>query len=309
MRFPDPILKCVVFLGRKLHRDTDSPTTWTGTGFLVGMAGPDRLHIFTYLVTAKHCAEGLAGSDWYVRLNKKGGGSIIVPGTPGVQWETHPTESDSVDAALIPWGPPSDGDVEYLPDTMFATDKVIADYRIGCGDEVAITGLFSKLTGTDRNHPIVRTGNIAMMPNEQLPAIKIGKYTGPASVYLIEARSIGGLSGSPVFVRQSLKLQTEIPERTSDGKLTGQNLAFYAQSSQVFFLGSMHGHWEIQPEDQNNVQIRAYRNERSVALGIAVVVPAEKILEILNKESFRNGRELMSRQWIESQGTTTETMA
>ena len=57
------------------------------------------------------------------------------------------------------------------------------------------------MTGRDRNFPIVRTGHIAMMPDEKIPKVKIGDWEGNADAYLIESRSIGGWSGSPVFVR------------------------------------------------------------------------------------------------------------
>ena len=79
---------------------------------------------------------------------------------------------------------------------MVATDKVINDNAIGVGDEVFLTGLFANHIGQQRNLPIIRVGNIALMPEEpvQHPSL------GPIDAYLIEARSIGGLSGSPVFV-------------------------------------------------------------------------------------------------------------
>jgi hypothetical protein len=49
--------------------------------------------------------------------------------------------------------------------------------------------------GRHQNVPIVRVGNFASYPAEQ---IQTG--FGRMDAFLIEARSIGGLSGSPVFV-------------------------------------------------------------------------------------------------------------
>ena len=46
------------------------------------------------------------------------------------------------------------------------------------------------------NLPIVRLGAIAAMPGEYIKT-----DWGCLRAYLIEARSIGGLSGSPVFIR------------------------------------------------------------------------------------------------------------
>jgi hypothetical protein len=78
---------------------------------------------------------------------------------------------------------------------MFADTETIAHHDLGVGDEVFITGLFTKVTETTKNIPIVRTGTVAMMPGEEIP---FGNNLIEA--YLIESRSIGGLSGSPVFV-------------------------------------------------------------------------------------------------------------
>ncbi len=77
--------------------------------------------------------------------------------------------------------------------SLFATDEIIKDQNIGLGDEVFITGLFGYVAGSQKNIPIVRVGNIAMMPDEKVPT-----EGEPMEAYLIEARSMGGLSGSPV---------------------------------------------------------------------------------------------------------------
>jgi hypothetical protein len=91
--------------------------------------------------------------------------------------------------------------------------------------------------------------------------------------HLIEARSIGGLSGSPVFV----------------------NLGFFRPTSdgigKVYWLGLMHGHWDIDPspdefeEDDSSVPLK----ER-VNMGIAIVIPSYKILEILEQPVFADMR-------------------
>ena len=75
------------------------------------------------------------------------------------------------------------------------TEKVIKENEIEVGEEVFVTGLFSHHHGQSKNIPIVRVGNISAMPEE-----KIQTKEHLMDAYLIEARSIGGLSGSPVFV-------------------------------------------------------------------------------------------------------------
>jgi hypothetical protein len=76
------------------------------------------------------------------------------------------------------------------------TAEHMQEHEVAVGDEVFITGLFSQRHGTRRNIPIVRVGNLACMTEEKVST----NYFGDMDAILIEARSIGGLSGSPVFL-------------------------------------------------------------------------------------------------------------
>src|SRR5258705_8778907 len=60
-----------------------------------------------------------------------------------------------------------------------------------------ITGLFLGHHGKSRNVPIVRFGTVSAMPGELLESTYTNK---PHQSYVIESRSLGGLSGSPVFL-------------------------------------------------------------------------------------------------------------
>jgi hypothetical protein len=65
--------------------------------------------------------------------------------------------------------------------------------------------------GSTRNIPIVRTGVIAAMPAIDEPFVRKGEEY---HAYLAEMRSIGGLSGSPVFVflDRTRTVDARIPE-------------------------------------------------------------------------------------------------
>jgi len=80
-----------------------------------------------------------------------------------------------------------------------ALDVAVAALEIGPGDEVFIVGRFINhegKQGKQRNLPSLRFGNIAMMPWEPI------KHPDGhlQESFLVEVRSIGGYSGSPVFV-------------------------------------------------------------------------------------------------------------
>jgi hypothetical protein len=93
-------------------------------------------------------------------------------------------------------------------------------------------------------------------------------------VYLIEARSIGGISGSPVFVRGTLN----IPGRDSS---SGKPQTIHGISGDYYLLGLIHGHWDIRESELNEPSF-IHDRQRGVNLGIGVVVPANKILEIID---------------------------
>lgn len=196
MLVPDEIRKCVVFI---LHIDkNDNQFHLDGTGFFVAITIPENLN-FVYVITAKHVIVPInqrsADDSVYLRINTREGGSQIIK-TNINDWIDHPTDS-SVDAMLLPLAPPLDiFDYLAIPEQMVATESVFRDNSIGAGDEVFFTGLFVNAYGQKKNMPIVRIGNIALIPDEKIPI----KHFGNADVYLIESRSIGGLSGSPVFV-------------------------------------------------------------------------------------------------------------
>lgn len=93
-------------------------------------------------------------------------------------------------------------------------------------------------------------------------------------VYLVESQSIGGLSGSPVFI-DVRTAQTTRPPRS------GYTPRADEASSPVRFrlLGLIHGHFGF---DHIADGIADDGKEKiHINMGIAMVVPAEKILEAL----------------------------
>lgn len=101
-----------------------------------------------------------------------------------------------------------------------------------------------------------------MMPRDKLPT----KDFGFMEAYLAEGRSIGGLSGSPVFVRNTL----DMPAQTAKG-----TLSHMSGLGAIHLLGLMHGHWEVPTSFSTTEQTEA------VNMGVSIVVPAKKILEVL----------------------------
>ena len=108
------------------------------------------------------------------------------------------------------------------------------------------------------------------MPNE--PIYSDNCYVNG---YLIEARSIAGLSGSPVFVRPE-SLCTRSP-KTVDELAIGR---WGGRAAHYWLLGLMHGHWNIKMEEVDTVILDSDGID-GINAGIGIVVPAQKIFETI----------------------------
>ncbi len=275
MQVSDEIRKCVVFVCYKNENCMILPRA---TAFIVHVQNRDTEPAFHYLVAAKHSIEKAAdkskdGKIW-IRVNLADGSSKPIS-TDKSDWKYHPYD-DSVDVAVLCFSPQQEFDHQSIPiggfEEMVATDQIIRETEIGVGDEVFLTGLFVNHDGSEKNLPIVRAGNIALMPGEQVET----KY-GYMDAYLIEARSIGGHSGSPVFVYFG-------STRRIDGNTHHGGYKLY------YWLGLMHGHWNIRESDIDVFENKDDSREK-MNMGIAIVVPASKVLEVINQESFIKERQ------------------
>jgi hypothetical protein len=67
----------------------------------------------------------------------------------------------------------------------------------------------------------------------------------------------------------------------SHNKITGQvEMREWSVPGRYFLLGLVHGHWEILTKDKNEIDPRPTHRDQedAVNMGIAVVIPARKIL-------------------------------
>jgi hypothetical protein len=275
VRVPDVVLNCVAFIGEATHADSENVTgDLHATGFFVCVpfSIPSLAHKrWAFFVTAGHVAKDLSEREIYFLVNKRGGG-VTGMEVLSNNWMTHPTDR-TADVAAIPVALNKEADIRCIATADFVRPFDFTKDNVGVGDEVFITGLFTAAPGQSRNLPIVRHGNLAMLPTEQIQT-----ELGFADVHLIEARSIGGLSGSPVFVRSA--------EYLGEGRDSTRGIKL---------LGLMHGHWDINPSEMNRAQF-AHDSKRGVNLGIGIVVPATKILETINKPAAVEFRTEMEKQ-------------
>lgn len=271
MLVPDEVRKCVVFI----RYESTKGLRLAGTGFFISVPSsiPERMYV--YLVTAKHVIKRIEeesiDNKVSIRINQRDDKPSKLIHSDLAGWKYHPSESN-VDVAVLPWAPDSSVfDFRTLPSETAVTQEVITKEGIGCGDEVFITGLFGSHYGKQRNLPIIRIGNIASMPEEKVVTEKMGEI----EAYLIEARSMGGLSGSPVFVHIS---------GLRKGKLS-------LGGDPIYWLGMVHGHYDLPELTSLDVLSADSLMKLLINMGIAIVVPSAKILEVLNQRELSEVRD------------------
>src|SRR5258707_7203642 len=247
MDIPPTITKCVVFIGYKPHNSSEK---LAGTGFMLFQ----RLEApRVYVATARHVIDGIGNrglDSVYLRLDRKSNGPAWVK-TALHDWRTH-QDGKIVDVSILDfaWDEPWDHEPYPIAKDAQATNEIIQEYQIGVGNEVLVAGLFHPHHGKQNNIPIVRVGTIAAMTTET-----VATELGPIVAYLIDTRSIRGLSGSRVFVALgTTRTVSGLPMTTFQ---------------RFFLLGLVHGHYKLSTEPLN--------------LGIEIVVPVGKIAQVIEQ--------------------------
>ena len=266
MIVPDKVRKCVVFLG---FRMASGEFRLAGSAFFIGKDTGTETAMDVFLVTARHVIDGIRklGIDKvFVRANTTSGTSLWAE-CESTAWLFHPTDS-SVDIALLKTGVPDGWDHFVIPFSMFATPEKMASNEVALGDEVFIVGLFRHHHGNQKNIPIVRVGNLAALAEEKVSTSGLGMI----DAYLIEARSIGGLSGSPVFLNLGVVRYVQNSVKHSTG------------GPIQLLLGIVHGHFDVKTSEVDDVQADAGAglSVERVNTGIAIVVPIEKVIEAIH---------------------------
>lgn len=290
MANPDPFVtqfkKTVVFV------ETDciviDPTgamkvvPYLGTGFLV-LHHDERFPAvqgFNYLVTNRHVAmPGIEDGTpcrvqgYKIRFNLKnaaadGSYSEVMSGGANVPW-IYPSDR-AIDLAVTPIGI----DVaKYsqltFPSSLFLTTDEAKQNRVVEGDSVLFTGLFVQFIGQVKSEPIVREGKIAMIPDEQVPTT----LRSLGSIYLVDAHVFGGNSGAPMLVN--------LGGQRDNGLMAGFN---------YHLLGLISGY--VQETSDFKLQaVAGYAGTVVANSGVAMVVPAQQVLDLLNCDALQSLRQ------------------
>jgi len=272
---PAEWLDCVVFL----YENKDAAqkgAPYGGTGYIASVTSEICTHL--YIVTNAHAVERGAA----VRVNLRGGGFAVLNIPPG-NWYDHPAGDDVSVAPVVL------ENASYRL-TAFPADWLLTDVApLTVGDDCFFMGRHIWLDGKQRNTPSVRFGNISMLDAE--PVWQKGRGFYQESI-VVEARSLGGFSGSPVFTYRD----NSFGVATGDGDQSALS-AVPIHGGWVTLLGIDWGHMSAR-EALEAPGMDMPREDKDMALnsGMMLVVPGWKIREALNRQDLVRMREEAERK-------------
>lgn len=311
MRLSDDARRCVVFIGHEIRDGETISFEALATGFFL------RFENVIYLVTAGHVAHDLADTPYHIRCNLLGGGADLVhldplEGPMG-SWHFHPDSTVDVAAAIFPYALGENGwDQLCIGGKLQLDDAGVVEHDIGPGDTCYAVGLFNPHQGQLKSVPVVHNGSIAAMPSDELLPIKdwrspAGSKAVLARAYLIELTNLPGLSGSPVLVRPTIQVTAQRFSVEGTGEQAsiklGGNAAISAPSADVGLLGVWSGSWDGKPQ---GVLAATVGKDARIPVGLGVVVPTSRLLEMLQSEPVTAERNAFVRAMTSATPETTK---
>ncbi|MGH2865323.1 MAG: hypothetical protein ACRDJX_08765 [Solirubrobacteraceae bacterium] len=251
MPLSDEYTYCVAFV---CVEDIDGSRQPIGTAFLIQASGEEPNTHYGYAVTAQHVVR--EGQRTWLRLRRQGfeeGPEDIPVGS----WVLHP-ESD---VAITPCDPHNyRANWVCVPMAQFAdTPGATGIRRPVLSDEVWFIGLLTHVpTMHERAIPFVRSGTLGAWYQRYVPIWdELHQQTIQEPVaHLIDTHSVGGFSGSPVFVG--------VPDMRGGGKIS--------------LLGVLIGHFGGPLASGGSA-------------GVAIVVPVEQVRQLLDLEVIVEDRQ------------------
>jgi hypothetical protein len=213
-----------------------------------------------------------------VRFNKRGGGADNIH-IDEPEWFFHPTD-DTVDVAVHPIEIPDWAACTQIPRSPNLGEKERFRRKdIGAGNRTYTVGLFKFLHGDRRNQPFVFSGHVGLVPEDQRIPVEGWRDEHGERVlveaYLVEGEPLDGASGSPVFVRRTLGPAKVRPSNKLDCWVEGS----------IWLLGLMSDAFHAKAgRDYDS------RAGGMIPRGINVVVPASKIMEVMDHPELKKRR-------------------
>jgi hypothetical protein len=265
--------------------DATDGTALGGSGFIVAV--PSRhadLTPYLRVVTNRHVVED--GRCRFVRFKGRTGDAVIMQ-THLEHW----VRADDDDLAVMGFGIPKEIEWHAISTDIFLDENCeVEGWPVLPGDEVFFFGRFITHDGRQRNKPVVRFGNVSMLPDPDA-LVKIGGDREQLA-FLVECRSLSGFSGSPALVKlEGSRLTDEATRR--EGRLPRTLRLMGVDCAHLPF-------WSPLRERRDHETVIKDRWVETNS-GIAAIVPAWRLLRLLNSEQLMAEREEAERKRGERQ--------
>lgn len=159
-----------------------------------------------------------------------------------------------------------------FPIQLIASRETYVEEDIKETDRIIFPSLLVNFMGTAKNYPVIRDGSIALIPDELVPLeYEIGcrRIRTRQEVILIDATSIPGASGSPIFLWPGPRIKGG---------------AFTLGGIRPFLLGIMHGFYPAVPRELVEIEATEVRRGFMENSGIAICFPSWRLLEIIESD-------------------------
>lgn len=162
-----------------------------------------------------------------------------------------------------------------VPLDLIASKQTFVAQQIQSTDRVVWPGLLVNFMGSARNYPVLRSGYVALIPDEPVQMrYRVGTrdIETRQEVLLVDGTAVPGASGSPVFLWPGPRLQGG---------------AFAVGGTQPHVLGVLHGFYPAIPREI--LEINVSRTARLFAenSGVAIIFPAWRLREILESPRIK----------------------
>jgi hypothetical protein len=227
--------------------------------------------------------------------------------TNGSQWIGHP---DGDDIVVLPLGFDHRAlRFAGISIRQFLTKELVIGEDVGIGDDTFIVGRFISHDGKQCNSPAIRFGNIAMMPLEPIACEESGVAQ---ESFLVETRSSPGCSGSAVFLyspcamndmtvrrldldKSGISLHPRESRETHESLDRKIRAAIGGKGPYLLGIDCCHLKYKTKVLGGDGQETG---NTFSENTGMAAVIPAWRIAEILDSEELMKIREEMENDWL-----------
>jgi hypothetical protein len=280
-RLADHLLKAVLYLYRTPEQAEEGVGSG-GSGFIVGCPTEGNSHaVFLWAVTAAHVAhEGFS----VIRTAAPSGDEDRILDLEEDGW-IGSIANDDLAIAPMGFGPRNaiDYKLSYIPRQWFVEPEDFTRPRekaaegecqvepypwpFGPGDETATLGRFLGYEGKEENVPVARFGNLAVSSPVLIPHPTA--FRDQLS-FLVEARSLNGYSGSPVYIYREMTSWAGSTLQVDEPRLLGVDWGHLKASSSTEHVVTWFG---LDDSDRANY-----------ASGVMTVIPAWRLASLLKSD-------------------------